>query len=249
IQGAVDIQPADIIGVRTYDRNTNKFDFAPGPIFSNVFLADEINRMTPKAQGSLLESLAERQVTLDNITYPLPSPFMVVATQNPFEMEGTFQLIESQKDRFTFCVILSQLSSDDEAEILSREMNKQLDLEKIIEADKPLITLEDVKRMQETARNVYASPDILAYIADIVTATRKHDDIKLGISTRGSLALLRGVQSYAAIQGRSYVIPDDVKYIVPFAFSHRLILKREAQLGGSTVSKVISGILNTIPVR
>lgn len=249
MQGAVDVQPADIIGVRIYDRNTNRFNFQKGPIFSNIFLADEINRMTPKAQGSLLESLAERQVTLDNNTYSLPSPFMVVATQNPYEMEGTFQLIESQKDRFTLSVNLNQLSSEDEAEILAREIGRKLDLDKIIESDNPLITTDDVKHMQDAVRNVFASPDILAYIADIVTATRKHGDIKLGVSTRGSLALLKGAQSYAAIQGRDYVIPDDVKYIVPFAFSHRLILKREALLGGSSVSKVLSDILNTVPVR
>lgn len=248
IQGAVDVQPADITGVRTYDRNTNKFDFAKGPIFSNIFLADEINRMTPKAQGSLLESLAEKQVTIDNIAYPLPSPFMVVATQNPYEMEGTFQLIEAQKDRFTFSIVLSHLSAEDETKILEREINRELDMDKLNE-NKPIITLEDAKSMQDLVRNVYASKEILEYIADVVTATRKHGDVKLGISTRGSLALLRGVQSYAAVNGRNYVIPDDVKFIAPFVFTHRLVLKREAILAGSSVSKVISDVLGSVPVR
>lgn len=248
LQGAVDIQPIDILGMRTYTKEGG-FTFAKGPVFSNIFLVDEMNRLTPKAQGALLEAIAERQVTIDNERYQLSSPFMVIATQNPYEMEGTFMLIEAQKDRFTYNVQVNPLSAEDEMKILARDMKRDLDLKSLLAKETAITTPENIAKMQEAVRTVYASEDILGYIADLVTATRKHSDVKLGVSTRGSLALLRGAQAYAAIQGRDYIIPDDVKHLVPYVFSHRIMLKREAQLTGVTVPSVISAILESVPVR
>ncbi len=249
LQGSVDVQPIDIIGLRTYNKDNNNFDFMKGPIFSNVFLVDEMNRLTPKAQGALLEGIAERQVTIDNTIYSLPVPFMVIATQNPYEREGTFQLIEAQKDRFTYSVSVDPLSSEDEVMILSRDMNRELDLKAVLDKETVIVSPADISSMQETIRRVFASEDILTYIADIITATRKHSDVKLGVSTRGSLALLRGAQANAAIHGREYIIPDDVKSLVPFVLSHRIMLRREAALSGVTIRRVIDNILETVPVR
>lgn len=249
LQGVVDVLPMDVIGVQKYHQDRNTLTFSEGPIFSNLFLVDEINRMTPKAQGALLEALAERQVTIDNQTLKLPDPFLVIATQNPYEMEGTFNLIESQKDRFTLSYRMAHLTVEDEVSILKKDMASGLDPENY-KADNLLIRdPAEILNMQETVRSIYASEDILAYIGDLVEATRRHNDIKLGISTRGSLALLRSAMAYAAIQGRDYVIPDDVKYIAPFAFSHRIILKRESALGGVSIEKIIAEILGTVPVR
>ncbi len=249
LQGAVDVLPMDVIGFQKYHQDRNTLTFSEGPIFSNLFLVDEINRMTPKAQGALLEALAERQVTIDNQTLKLPDPFLVIATQNPYEMEGTFNLIESQKDRFTLSYRIAHLNVEDEVSVLRKGMASGLDPENY-KADGLLISdPAEILNMQETVRSIYASEDILAYIGDLVQETRKHDHIKLGISTRGSLALLRSAMAYAAIQGRDYVIPDDVKYIAPFAFSHRIILKRESALGGVSIEKIIAEILGTVSVR
>lgn len=249
LQGAVDVQPADVTGLNMYKKETDSFVFNKGPIFSNVFLADEINRLTPKTQGALLESLAEQHVTIDNKRYELLRPFITIATQNPHEMEGTFQLIDAQKDRFAYSVNVSHLSVEDEIEILSRELKRDLDIDDKVSELKPVATLEKIEEMQNLVRDVYASPEIIAYIADIVDTTRKHDEIKLGVSTRGSLALLRGSQVYAAINGRNYIIPDDVKFIVPFALEHRISLKHEAVLSGRKVGNVLDEILDTVAVR
>jgi len=249
LQGAVDVLPMDVIGVQKYQQSQGDFTFEKGPIFSNVFLVDEINRMTPKAQGALLEALAERQVTIDNNTLPLPYPFMVIATQNPYEMEGTFNLIESQKDRFTLSYQIQYLNVGDEISILQKGRSRELYMDTYMRSDATITTLEDILSMQETVKTIYASEDILSYIGDLIMATRTHNDVKLGISTRGSLALLRSAMAYAAIQGRDYVIPDDVKHLMPCTFAHRLILKREALLGGVNIGMVIADILGTVPVR
>ncbi len=249
LQGAVDVLPMDVIGVQKYHQDQNTFTFTEGPIFSNLFLVDEINRMTPKAQGALLEALAERQVTIDNKTRPLPEPFLVIATQNPYEMEGTFNLIESQKDRFTLSYQIEHLNVSDEVSVLKKDMTTGLNPE-IYRSEGLLVSdPKEIIAMQETVKSIYASDDILAYVGDLVEATRKHNDIRLGISTRGSLALLRSAKAYAAIQGRDYVIPDDIKHLVPFAFAHRIILKRESTLSGISVDNIIEQILGTVPVR
>jgi MoxR-like ATPase len=249
LQGAVDILPMDVIGVQKYLQSQGDFSFEKGPIFSNVFLVDEINRMTPKAQGALLEALAERQVTVDNLTFPLPYPFVVIATQNPYEMEGTFNLIESQKDRFTLSYHIRYLDLGDEISILRKGMDRALYTDISEQSCEAITNLTNILTMQETVKNVYASEDILSYIGDLILATRTHNDVKLGISTRGSLSLLRSAMAYAAIHGRDYVIPDDVKFLATYCFTHRLILKREAVLGGITIERVISDILETVPVR
>ncbi|MCK9313229.1 MAG: MoxR family ATPase [Methanocorpusculum sp.] len=249
LQGAVDILPMDVIGVQKYQQNQNTLTFTEGPIFSNVFLVDEINRMTPKAQGALLEALAERQVTIDNKTLPLPSPFIVVATQNQYEMEGTFNLIESQKDRFTLSYQIKHMDVDEEVNVLRKEISGDLDMTSYLEIIPIIAGLAEIKSMQEAVKTVFVSEDILSYIGDLVIATRKHNDVKLGISTRGSLALLRCSMAYAAMQGREYCIPDDVKFLMPYAFTHRLILKREAVLGNVKTAQVISDILASVPVR
>ena len=249
LQGAVDILPMDVIGSQKYHQDDKTFTFTEGPIFANLFLVDEINRMTPKAQGALLEALAERQVTIDNQTKHLPSPFLVIATQNPYEMEGTFNLIESQKDRFTLSYRIEHLNVEDEVSVLKKGITSGLDLgtyqqQKLLVEDPAAILA-----MQETVRSIYASDDILSYIGDLVEATRNHPDIKLGVSTRGSLALLRSAMANAAIHGRDYVIPDDVKYLVPFVFAHRIILKRESSLNKISVDSIIKQILETVPVK
>lgn len=248
LQGAVDIQPIDILGMKTYAKDAG-FSFTKGPVFSNIFLVDEMNRLTPKAQGALLEAIAERQVTLDNERYSLPSPFMMIATQNPYEMEGTFMLIEAQKDRFTYSVQVNPLSAEEEMMILARDIDRTLDLKSLLQKETEIASPDKIIAMQEAIRDVYASEDILGYIADIVSSTRKHSDVKLGVSTRGSLALLRGSQAYAAIQGRDYIIPDDVKHLSRYVLSHRIMLKRESQLTGVTVQSIINNILETVPVR
>lgn len=249
LQGSVDIQPADVLGVRMYLKENDEFVFQKGPVFSNVLLVDEVNRMTPKAQAALLEALAERQVTVDNINYPLPSPFMMVATQNPYEMDGTFQLIEAQKDRFMFSIQVSHLTSEEEYEILRRGMQDGLNLERYFDTNRTITSVRDILEMQKIVRSIYVSEDIIAYIGDVVMATRTHGDVKLGVSTRGSLALLRGAQAKAAMQERDYVIPDDVKSLALYALAHRLALKRESVLGGITVSQVITDILNSVAVQ
>ncbi|MFA7023612.1 MAG: MoxR family ATPase [Methanocorpusculum sp.] len=249
LQGAVDILPMDVIGVQKYQQDTNKFIFSKGPIFSNLFLVDEINRMTPKAQGALLEALAERQVTIDNETICLPAPFIVIATQNPYEMEGTFNLIESQKDRFTLSYRIKHLDVAEEVSVLKKGMAGSLTPGILDPNNKLVEDPSEILAMQAMVRSVYASDDILSYIGDLVEATRNHPDIKLGISTRGSLALLRSAMANAAIQGREYVIPDDVKYLVRFAFAHRIIMKRESALSKITVDSVIDDILQTVPVK
>lgn len=248
LQGAVDILPMDVTGFQRLDPVNKTFTFSQGPIFSNLFLVDEINRMTPKAQGSLLEALAERQVTIDNKTEPLPKPFLAIATQNPYEMEGTFNLIESQKDRFSLSYRIEHLDVADEVSVLRKGMACGLDPTSYIK-DGVLASTEKIINMQKEVTTVYASDDILSYIGDLVEATRKHPDIKLGISTRGSLALLRSAMANAAINGRDYVIPDDIKYLAPFAFSHRIILKRESALTGRKVEPIIKEILESVSVR
>jgi len=249
LQGAVDVLPMDVIGVQKYHQDQNTFTFTEGPIFSNLFLVDEINRMTPKAQGALLEALAERQVTIDNKTRRLPEPFLVIATQNPYEMEGTFNLIESQKDRFTLSYRIKHLAVDDEVSVLKKDMTSGLNPETYRSEELLISDPAEILTMQETVKSIYASDDILAYVGELVEATRKHNDIRLGISTRGSLALLRSAKAYAAIQGRDYVITDDIKHLVPFAFAHRIILKRESTLSGISVDNIIEQILGTVPVR
>ena len=248
VQGAVDLQPADIIGVRVYDRTKNEFVLQKGPIFTNFLMVDEINRLTPKTQGALLEAMSERQATIDGTTYPLGDPYFVIATQNPHEAEGTFPLIEAQCDRFMFSTVLEHLDPESELEVLRRERAGELDWKVYQNRITPVLSPAEVKVMAAAVREVRVDETILGYIRDIVLATRSHGDIRLGASSRASIALLRGSMARAALNNRDYVIPDDVRALTLPALRHRLLLSREAAITGVTPEAVITDILESVGV-
>ena len=248
VQGAVDIQPADIVGVRIYDRNKSEFVLRKGPIFTNFLMVDEINRLTPKTQSALLEAMSEHQATIDGKTYPLNDPYFAIATQNPHEAEGTFPLIEAQCDRFMFSTILTHLDSESELEVLRREHAGELDWKIYRDRVAPILNPAEVKIMAGTVREVRVDETVLAYMRDIVLATRRHGDIRLGASSRASIALLRGSMARAAMNRRTYVIPDDVRALAPAVLRHRILLTREAAITGVTADAIIAGILETVGV-
>jgi len=243
IQCTPDLLPSDITGVSVFNQKTQEFEFKPGPVFANLVLADEINRATPRTQSSLLECMEERQVTVEGVSIKLPKPFIVMATQNPIEYEGVFPLPEAQLDRFLMKLSIGYPSYDDEMEIIGMQR-----LRHPIEELGPVATLEDVISLQEKIKDVYVDETIIQYILDIVSATRKHSDIAVGASPRGSLALYRTSQALAYIRGRDYVLPDDVKELAPLVLSHRVILKSESHLRGYTPRSVISSILASVEV-
>lgn len=248
VQGAVDIQPADIIGVRVYDQKKNEFVLQKGPIFANFLMVDEINRLTPRTQSALLEAMSEHQVTIDGITHPLADPYFVIATQNPFDAEGTFPLIEAQRDRFMFSSTLTHLDGENELEILRRERAGELDWRVYRDRITPIIGPADVKAMAATVREIRVDEAVLGYMRDLVLATRSHGDIRLGASSRASIAFLRGSMARAALYGRTYVIPDDVQALAVPVLAHRLSLTREATITGITTESVINEILDTVEV-
>jgi MoxR-like ATPase len=248
VQGAVDVQPADIVGLRIYDAEAHEFVLQKGPIFANFVMIDEINRLTPKTQSAFIEAMAEHQATLDGNTYPLDLPFFVVATQNQQEFEGTFHLIEAQRDRFNYSMTLYHLDREKEIEILRRDRDGNLDWDVYGHQIKPVLSIEKIQKMSQVIQEVYVDDAILRYIRDIVVASRSHGDIKLGTSARGSLALLRGVRACAAMAGRTYVIPDDVKRMARPVLGHRLILEREAEISRISVDDVVGEILETVEV-
>ena len=243
IQCTPDLLPSDITGVSIFNQKTQEFEFKPGPVFANLVLADEINRATPRTQSSLLECMEERQVTVEGVSIKLPRPFIVMATQNPIEYEGVFPLPEAQLDRFLMKLSIGYPSYEDEMEIVKMQR-----LRHPIEELKPVASLEEVLSLQEKIKEVYVDETIIQYILDIVSATRKHSDIAVGYSPRGSLALYRTSQALAYIRGRDYVLPDDVKELAPLVLSHRIILKSESYLRGYTQRGVISSILASVEV-
>ncbi len=246
IQFTSDLLPSDIIGITIYNPKENKFRFQKGPLFANVVLADEINRTTPKTQSCLLEAMNDRQVSVDSTTYPLPQPFIVIATQNPVEHYGTFPLPESQLDRFTLKIDIGYPSPEEEEKLL--ETRKGQDP---LEAIGPVLTLQDVLELQAAVDEVRLDPSLTSYIMDIVTATRKSNLIDVGVSPRGSLAAYRVAQAQALVQGRDYVIPDDIKKLAVPAFSHRIVLSSDYGLGNTQVSSakmVIKEIVESVPV-
>lgn len=250
IQGAIDLQPADMLGVRIYDRTSQEFVLRRGPIFTNVFLADEINRVNPKAQSAFIEAMDERQVTIDGITLPLPSPFFVIATQNPFEFEGTFPMIKAQRDRFMFSISSTYLSPEDELDIIRRSHKGHLNWDEYsagLELE-PLLSPEQILHAINVIRNNTIEEPVLRYIRNLVVATRTHPDIELGASSRASIALVRGGKAMAALRNSSFVIPDDIKEIAPAVLSHRIALTREAEMGGLTPQQVIDEILRKTEV-
>jgi MoxR-like ATPase len=242
IQCTPDLLPSDITGVSVFNEKTGEFEFRPGPVMANVVLADEINRATPRTQSALLECMAERQVTVDGATRLVPSPFMVLATQNPIEYEGTFPLPEAQLDRFLIKMTLGYPSADDESEILRRFQTRHP-----VTTLEPVLTPEEALQAQEAVKAVHVSEPVRKYIVAIVQATRSHAEISLGASPRASLALLRSSQALAAIEGMDYVLPDYVKMMAPHVLSHRLILRPEARLRGRTASHLASEIPESVP--
>lgn len=248
VQGAVDVQPADILGVRIYDDAKKEFVLQRGPIFANFVMVDEINRLTPKTQSAFIEAMAERQATIDGVTHPLGDPYFVIATQNAQEFEGTFPLIEAQRDRFNYSMTLYHMDRENEIAILRRARDGHLDWSRFGPQLTPVLSAEEAGHMARVIQEVYVDDTVLRYIRDIVIASRTHGDVRLGTSTRGSLALLAGAKARAAIEGRTYVIPDDVKTMARPVIGHRLILDREAVIGHVSIGQVIGDILASVEV-
>ena len=243
IQFTPDLLPSDVTGVSIWDRNAGHFEFKPGPIFANVVVGDEINRASPKTQSALLEAMEERQVTSDGITRALEPPFMVIATQNPLEHEGTYPLPEAQLDRFMMRIVIGYPSREKELEILDTHGVRStfLDLD-------PVASLETVERMVDIARSVTVSSSVKNYIVDLVEGTRQHPDIMLGGSPRSALFLQRIARSRAASAGRDYVMPDDIKALAGPVLEHRLALRPEAQMRGETIEGTIEDVLARLRV-
>ena len=243
IQCTPDLLPADVTGLHFFNQKNSEFEFRPGPILANLVLVDEINRAMPRTQSCLLECMQEQQVTVDWHTFSLPRPFLILATQNPIELEGTFPLPEAQLDRFLLRVRLGYPSADEEETILSRfqEANPLESLPTVLET-------EELLDLQRLSHQVYVEPSVRGYITALTRATRNHADIRLGASPRSSLGLHSAAQALAAIQGRSYVIPDDVKSLSIPVLAHRLLIKAEARMRGKTEEDVLREILECLPV-
>lgn len=243
IQMTPDILPADITGTHVYREQTGEFQLQRGPVFANLVVADEINRATPKTQSALLEAMQERSVTIEGETLPLPTPFMVIATQNPLEMEGTFVLPEAQRDRFQLKLTVDLPERESERQILERfDSDPDLGPESV----EQVIAAEELVAARETVAAVHVDEKVYEYILDIVAATRESPDIEHGASPRASLAFLNGGKARAAIQGRDYVIPDDIKALAAPILIHRLILSTDAELSDTSPEEVVESVLNTV---
>ena len=243
IQFTPDVMPSDITGFSIYNMKTQEFEFRPGPVLHQIILADEINRTSPKTQSSLLEIMQEHQVTVDGITYPLPEPFMVLATQNPIEHAGTFPLPEAQLDRFCLSIHMGYPTVEQEMTIMTR-VDECPDITSL----QPVILSETIRELQDAARAIYCADSIKQYIARIAAATRKHPDLRLGISPRASIHLMQTSKALALLDGREYVIPEDIKQMCLPVLSHRLTLKSESSAAGKTADAVLSELLLTLPV-
>jgi MoxR-like ATPase len=243
IQCTPDLLPNDITGVSIFNQKTGEFEFKPGPIFVNILLADEINRATPRTQAALLEAMQEQQVTMDGVTRDLPRPFLVLATQNPIEYEGTFPLPEAQLDRFLMRLSIGYPSPAEERQILTNLWREHpiTKIGKVVDG-------QDLSALQRRVWDVNVDSTLQDYIVALTEATRRHPDLSLGVSPRGSLALLKGAQALAAIRGRDYVIPEDIKTLVPLTLAHRLILKPEAELRGRTAHTILEDVLENTPL-
>jgi MoxR-like ATPase len=243
IQFTPDMLPSDVTGVSVFNQKTREFEFRPGPVMAQIVLTDEINRATPKTQSALLEAMQEQQVTVDGVTYPIPEPFLVLATQNPIEYEGTFPLPEAQLDRFMMRISLGYPSPEDEIAILDSQQYVHP-----VETLEQVIVIQELLAAQENVKEVYVDSLIKEYIVSMVNATRNHPDIYLGASPRGSLALYKTGQARAAIMGRDYVIPDDVKALALPALAHRLIVSPSARIKEVDPRAVVEEVLNSLPV-
>ncbi len=243
IQCTPDLLPTDITGASVFNPKTTEFDFRPGPLFTQILLADEINRTTPRTQAALLEAMAERCVTVDGTTYELTPPFMVIATQNPVDHEGTFPLPEAQLDRFLIRLSLGYPSHKEEGQMLEKLRSRHP-----IDSLKPVVSAKEVLAAQQAIREVHVDPKVRDYLLDIVHKTRDHKDVMLGGSPRASIALYRASQALAGIRGQDFITPDDVKRVAPPILSHRMILRPESRLRKITPTQVVEKILADVPV-
>jgi MoxR-like ATPase len=243
IQFTPDLLPSDVTGINYFNQKTQEFEFRPGPVISQVVLADEINRATPRTQSALLEAMQEQQITVDGDTYRLPRPFLVLATQNPIELEGTFPLPEAQVDRFLIRLSIGYPTESEEHAMLLR-----FEREDPLGDLSPVTSPEELIVLQRRVREVRLEESIRGYIIDIVRATRQHPDIDLGVSPRGTLALYRCAQALAAIRSREYVLPDDVKLLAPYALTHRIIISPTTRLRGRSLSDLLMDVIETVPV-
>jgi MoxR-like ATPase len=243
IQFTPDLLPSDITGVSVYNQESKDFEFKPGAVFANVVVGDEINRASPKTQSALLECMEERQVTVDGISYQLPPPFIVIATQNPVEMEGTYPLPEAQRDRFMARISMGYPAAPAEVEMLERHAGH----DPLAELE-PVTDAEAVRRLIQTARAVYASPAVKEYVVSIVRATRSTPDLRLGASPRAALHLLQAAKASAAMSGRDHVLPDDIRDLAPSVLAHRVLPSAEAVLARRSPEDVLSGLLTHVPV-
>jgi MoxR-like ATPase len=243
IQFTPDLLPSDVTGLSIYNQKTQEFEFRQGPVVSQIVLADEINRATPKTQSALLEAMEERHMTVDGVTRPLPAPFMVIATQNPIEFEGTFPLPEAQLDRFMLRLRMGYPEPIEEMLILDEQKRAHP-----VESLAPVTDAAEVVAMQQAVREIYVDPAISDYIVRLVGATRAHGDVYLGASPRGSLALYRASQAFAALSGRDFVIPDDVKALAEPALAHRVMLKTAAAIRGLDGRSVVGELLASVPI-
>ncbi|MED4722336.1 AAA family ATPase [Bacillus atrophaeus] len=246
IQFTPDLLPSDVTGVSIYNSKTMEFEYRPGPIMGHIVLADEINRTSPKTQSALLEAMEEGSVTVDGKTMPLAEPFLVMATQNPVEYEGTYPLPEAQLDRFLFKLRMGYPSVEEELEVLALQEKSHP-----IETLEPVITKEQFVRLQQEVQDVQVDASIKAYIVDLTHKTRQHPSVYLGVSPRGSIALMKAAQAYALMHNRDYVIPDDIQYLAPYSLPHRMILHSEAKFEGMQSEAVIREIISNakVPVQ
>ncbi len=243
IQFTPDLLPSDVVGINWFNQKVQLFEYRPGPVMSQVLLADEINRATPRTQSAMLEAMQERQVTVDGVTRPVPRPFLVLATQNPVELEGTFPLPEAQLDRFLLRLQIGYPDETEEAQILIR-----------FGKGDPLATLEsvstpeEVMQMQELRKQVRIEDTLLSYAVNVARATREHNEILLGASPRATLSLYQMAQAWAAVAGREFVVPDDIKMMAPYVLTHRLIIAPQAQLRGRGAEELVADIVEQVPV-
>ena len=243
VQFTPDLLPTDVVGVNVWDRGANRFDFRRGPVFASIVLADEINRASPKTQSALLEAMAENQVTVDGDTHPLPPPFMVIATQNPIEHEGTYALPESQLDRFLMRISMGYPARQAELEILDTHGDDER-----LAGVRPVVTGAQVNGLVAAARTVHVAPPLKGYLVDLAEASRRHAATAVGMSPRATLALQRVARARAATRGRTYVVPDDIKALAHPVLEHRILLTPEAQVGGIDARDVVEDLLQRVPV-
>lgn len=244
LQCTPDLLPNDVTGVSIFDQKIREFTFIPGPAFTNILLADEINRATPRTQSALLESMGERQITVDGITRPLDKPFFVIATQNPIEYEGTFPLPEAQLDRFFMKLSLGYLDPDTESQMLLN-----LGREHPIETLTSVVDGQQIPTLAKQIWDVHIDDTLRQYIVRLVNATRQHKDLIIGASPRGSHALYRGTQAYSALQGRDYALPDDIKHLAPTILAHRCLVHPESSLRGTTITQIITNLIENTPLN